>query len=117
MLISNQNPCQPVIVSFGGDVLPGCSITFNSKTYYIAGGTNMYFSMYPGGAYMPVSWTTPPPAGGRFTLVKIADPGALWANFVAIPCLGSSTFGVQPGCGVQASSSWIYPGLNVVKVY
>lgn len=108
--------CQPVRVAIFGDPAPGCGARYASIQYLVNPGFTLKLSMFTGGTYPPVTWTTGVPApGSLFSAVKVYDPGMAWGAGVTRPCLGPTTFGPQPGCGAQANSTW--GGLVVVNVF
>lgn len=110
--------CQPVLVALYADPVGSCGGFSMSKMYYVAPQNTLKLDMYPGGQYPVASWYNAPPPGAQFTAIKVYDPSMIWGNIVGFPCMGAGTsFGPQPGCGIQATSNWSNPGLIIVNLF
>jgi len=109
--------CQAVVVYLYGNPTSSCAAGYVSTGYYVAAGSTLKLSMYPGGAYPPTSWTSPIPAGSQFTALKIFDPAMAWGASVGRPCFSSGSFGPRPGCGIQATSNWTNPSLVIINLF
>jgi hypothetical protein len=113
-----NNGCQPVLIALYGDPISSCGGSSMTSMYYLAPKTTLKVDMYPGGPYVVANWYTAPPAGSQFTAIKVYDPSMIWANIVGFPCMGAGTsFGPEPGCGIQATSNWSNPSLIVVNLF